>query len=182
MTTKEQIVEAAKTGSFTVAQAQKLDVCRICGRREFIPPDSFVFNYGKEYAHQFCLDKEKNSDFTDTYIQNCLATESIISDNPLDRILHAAFGLVTEAGEFLDALKKHIYYGKPLDYENLDEEIGDTLWYISIYLSVRNKSFKEIMKANTRKLKARYPKKFTSKRAINRNLKAEMEALKEKGV
>ena len=29
----------------------------------------------------------------------------------------------------IDALKKHIYYGKSLDVVDLKEEVGDLMWY-----------------------------------------------------
>ena len=44
----------------TVEDAQRLDVCRICrGPAKATWPDNhFCLNYGKEYAHRRCLDKE----------------------------------------------------------------------------------------------------------------------------
>lgn len=47
-------------------------------------------------------------------------------------LLHCATGLVTESAELVDAIKKHVFYGKPLDVVNIKEEIGDILWYIAI--------------------------------------------------
>jgi hypothetical protein len=41
------------------------------------------------------------------------------------RLLHGAMGLATETGEFIDTLKKHVFYGKELDYPNVREEVGD---------------------------------------------------------
>ena len=65
------------------------------------------------------------------YIRDAVVTESRdfdsmntrLNDDGLKRLLHAGIGLSTEAGEFLDALKKHIFYGKELDRVNLKEEI-----------------------------------------------------------
>jgi len=44
---------------YTAKQAQQMSVCRLCGKSAavFTPPDSLVLNHGKEFAHQFCLDK-----------------------------------------------------------------------------------------------------------------------------
>ena len=64
------------------------------------------------------------------YIKDAVKTESTnfksmderLSKDGLKRLLHAGMGLSTEAGEFLDALKKHIFYGKELDRVNLAEE------------------------------------------------------------
>ena len=92
-------------------------------------------------------------------------------------LLHSSLGLVTEAGEFQDMLKKHIFYGRELDLVNLKEEIGDILWYCAIALEALDADFESVMQTNIDKLKARYPDKFSSERAINRNLDKEREIL-----
>lgn len=89
------------------------------------------------------------------------------------RLLHGSIGLVTEAGEFQDALKKHIFYGKPLDEVNLMEEVGDFFWYIAIILDVLGYDWVEVMKLNIEKLVKRYPDKFDAQRALIRDLLAE---------
>lgn len=45
-------------------------------------------------------------------------------------IIHMALGLCGEMGEFIDAVKKFVIYGKPLDLTNLTEEVGDDFWYV----------------------------------------------------
>lgn len=92
-------------------------------------------------------------------------------------LLHASMGMVTEAGEFQDALKKHFFYGKEMDTTNLKEEIGDILWYCAIALQALDTDFESVMQTNIDKLKARYPEKFTSEDAINRDLVKEREIL-----
>lgn len=47
-------------------------------------------------------------------------------------IRHAASGMVTEAGELVDAWKRLEIYGKPFDLINLLEEIGDCMWYANL--------------------------------------------------
>jgi NTP pyrophosphatase (non-canonical NTP hydrolase) len=93
------------------------------------------------------------------------------------RLLHALMGLTTEAGESLDALKKHLFYGKPLDEVNLKEEMGDLFWYLAIMADTLGVSFEEIQERNIEKLKARYGEKFTDEKAINRNLETERSIL-----
>lgn len=44
-------------------------------------------------------------------------------------ILHAATGIAGEAGEVLDAAKKHWVYERPLDMQNILEELGDIYFY-----------------------------------------------------
>jgi len=90
---------------------------------------------------------------------------------------HAAMGMVTEAAEFTDMLKKHLFYGKPLDEVNLREEIGDLMWYAAMALRSLNSDFETVMARNIEKLKARYPQKFTEEAAINRDLDTERKIL-----
>lgn len=92
-------------------------------------------------------------------------------------IIHAALGIATEAGEFLDPIKKSMFYGKPVDLVNMDEEIGDILWYIAIYCNARNIRMSDVMDTNIRKLSLRYPEKFTEKAAMERDLFGEREVL-----
>lgn len=94
-------------------------------------------------------------------------------------LLHAAIGIATEGGELLDALKKTIFYGKELDSVNLKEELGDLMWYIAIACESLGTSIEEVCKININKLRARYPEKFTSDAAINRDLKNERKVLEE---
>lgn len=90
---------------------------------------------------------------------------------------HAAMGMVTEAAEFTDMLKKSIFYGKPLDKVNLKEEIGDLLWYAALALRALDSDFESVMERNIEKLKARYPLKFTEENAVCRDLEKEREIL-----
>jgi NTP pyrophosphatase (non-canonical NTP hydrolase) len=99
-----------------------------------------------------------------------------ITDN---RLLHAAMGLSTEANEFLDPLKKHLFYGKPLDLINLKEELGDMLWYMAIAMDALDTTFEVEMERVINKLRIRYPDKFTEHDAINRDLTAERRKLEE---
>lgn len=92
-------------------------------------------------------------------------------------IFHACLGLCTEAGEVMDPFKKSAFYGKPVDFVNLDEEVGDILWYIAIYAEARMTTIEALAARNLEKLKTRYPDKFSSDRAINRNLEAERRVL-----
>jgi hypothetical protein len=65
------------------------------------------------------------------YYALALRTASQTVDAKHD-VLHAAMGLVTESAELIDALKKHHAYGRPIDWVNLREEIGDVLWYLPL--------------------------------------------------
>lgn len=47
----------------------------------------------------------------------------------LQHMIHMGLGLAGEFGELLDAVKKHVVYGKEVDITNLTEETGDQTWY-----------------------------------------------------
>lgn len=121
------------------------------------------------------------------YIENVVKTESPVtpelvarmSDKSNIRLLHAGIGMCTESGEFIDQLKKAIFYGKPLDKVNLLEEIGDTCFYLGIALDVLGSDFDTEQRKNIAKLKARYGDKFSSEAAINRDLDKEREILEQ---
>jgi len=93
------------------------------------------------------------------------------------RLLHAAMGLCTESGEFMDMMKKHILYGKLLDDVNLKEELGDLEWYVALAIDELKTSFGIIFETNIAKLRARYPNKFTEHDAIVRDLDKERKIL-----
>jgi len=93
------------------------------------------------------------------------------------KIRHGVYGLVTESGELLDIFKKHDFYKKPIDYINLQEELGDIFWYLAEICFATGWTFEQIMEININKLRVRYPQGFTTKNALNRNLKQERKEL-----
>ncbi len=112
------------------------------------------------------------------YIENAVRTESAGCDVVgKERLLHAGIGLATETGEFLDAIKKSVFYGKELDRVNLKEELGDILWYLAIAMDALDTDFDTEMERNIAKLKARYGEKFSAEAAEKRDLKTERDIL-----
>lgn len=97
----------------------------------------------------------------------------------LSRVMHAAMGMVTEAAEAIDMLKKHFIYGKPFDPINLLEEVGDTTWYCALMLKTLGYDFRQAFERNVVKLLKRFPDKFTEDAALNRDLNAERASLEE---
>ncbi len=114
-----------------------------------------------------------------SYIEDAIRTESTIFNVQKgdDRLLHAGIGLATESAEFLDMLKKHVFYGRELDRVNLKEELGDLLWYMAIACDELGTTFEELQVTNITKLKTRYPSKFSLEKAENRDLDAERKIL-----
>lgn len=92
-------------------------------------------------------------------------------------LLHCAIGASTEANELLDAFKKHMFYGKPLDIVNIGEEIADQLWYLTNLARLLNLNIEELLNKNIEKLKVRFPDRFSEEKAINRDVDAERKKL-----
>lgn len=92
-------------------------------------------------------------------------------------LAHGIIGISTESGELLDQWKKHIFYGKGLDIQNIREELGDLCWYMALITKALNLDFNEILAGNIRKLEARYGNKFSPEKALNRDVAREMNAM-----
>lgn len=118
----------------------------------------------------------KTQDYTLASGRTFAYRQQPLSENTTDA-LHCVIGMVTESGELADAFKKHIYYGKELDIINVAEEIGDTLWYIHNLCRLMDLDIEKIMQNNIDKLMKRFPEKFTTDNAINRDLDAERKEL-----
>jgi len=84
-------------------------------------------------------------------------------------MMHMAVGISGEAGELLDAIKKHSIYQKPLDFDNVKEEAGDILFYLTGLLNDVGITLNECIEANREKLSKRYPNKcYSNADAIRR--------------
>lgn len=81
--------------------------------------------------------------------------------NPLEtRLLLAAIGFASEAGEALDVVKKMLFHHVGVTPEYLGKllgELGDARWYYQAYLNALDATDGGILRINTAKLKARYP-------------------------
>lgn len=88
-------------------------------------------------------------------------------------LIHAALGLTSDAGEFATAIKSSEIYNKPLDFENVVEELGDCLWFIALACKTIGTTMGEVMSANIEKLAMRYPDKYSDEAAIARADKSE---------
>lgn len=119
------------------------------------------------------------------YVEHVLRTDAPITpelsvrlQNPdIVRLLHAAMGMATEAAELIDILKKHIFYGKPLDMVNAAEEVGDNQWYVGLAIDVMHSTMNDILTMNIEKLRLRYPDKFSEYDAMSRDLSSERKLL-----
>lgn len=80
-------------------------------------------------------------------------------------LMHMAIGISGEAGELLDAVKKHVVYNKPLDLDNIVEELGDIEFYLEGIRQELGLYRSDILEANAAKLERRYPLKYTDEQA-----------------
>ena len=69
---------------------------------------------------------------------------------------HHACGTSGEAGELLDAVKKHVIYNKPLDRENVIEELGDLEFFLQGIRQNLGITRDETLAHNIAKLSVRY--------------------------
>lgn len=83
-------------------------------------------------------------------------------------LLHLAMLISGEAGEIVDAIKKHVIYNKPLDYANLDEECGDLLFGITALLTALGHTEEGCKKRNVEKLLKRYATGYSDRAAQER--------------
>lgn len=86
---------------------------------------------------------------------------------------HMVIGICGEAGEIADGIKKNSIYGKPLDRQNIVEELGDLEFYMAGLRQMLNISRFETLAGNVSKLQARYKGGYSDAAAIERADKAE---------
>lgn len=70
--------------------------------------------------------------------------------------LHMAVGVSGEAGELLDAVKKSAIYCKPIDMDNVIEELGDIEFYMEGLRASLGITREQTLQANIKKLSKRY--------------------------
>ena len=96
--------------------------------------------------------------------------EKIQNKSEIDapRILTAALGLSSEAGEFTEIVKKIFLQGKPADKDNvfhMKRELGDIIWYWTTACASLGLEPYEVISENQKKLEARYGEKFEVERS-----------------
>lgn len=92
-------------------------------------------------------------------------------------LLHMAVGVSGEAGELLDAIKKKVIYRKPLDMENVIEELGDIEFYLEGIRQGLGITREQCLEANIAKLLGKRYKdgKYSDQAAQERADKADKE-------
>lgn len=92
-------------------------------------------------------------------------------------LVQISLRLQVQSGQFLDYLKRHVFYGAPLEESLLVQFIGHTLWMLDHVGEALRLDLSAIMEKNIEKLRNRYPDQFTEQAALNRDLAAERKVL-----
>jgi NTP pyrophosphatase (non-canonical NTP hydrolase) len=79
-----------------------------------------------------------------------------------------SIGVSGESGELLDAIKKWAIYQKPLDIDNVIEELGDIEFYLEGIRQKLGLNRNMILEHNIEKLRRRYGTKYTNEAAQRR--------------
>jgi NTP pyrophosphatase (non-canonical NTP hydrolase) len=88
---------------------------------------------------------------------------------PMEELAVLTLGLMGEAGEFAEHIKKHIGHGHDINPVLLQKELGDILWYWSQLHQYFGFDPRLTMGLNIEKLRRRYPGGFSSERSISRD-------------
>lgn len=85
---------------------------------------------------------------------------SILTEVNLHPVAYAALGMTGEAGEVSDKVKK-IFRDKngvfsEIDRLDIERELGDTLWYLTLTAKELGYSLKDVVRMNVSKIKNRY--------------------------
>lgn len=83
-------------------------------------------------------------------------------------MLHMVLGIAGEAGELVDAVKKHVIYNQELDVDNVVEEIGDLQFYIEGLCQAINSPPWFCIAQNINKLQKRYADGYSDQAAQER--------------
>ena len=160
--TTEDAVEAHVNGSYSgMSTAFKEGPKNVSPGRKFDIIDDTGYVHASGRA-PFAEKKDEYGDFRSEVVRCC---PNINNDSIKDKLSLAAMGIAGEAGEVVDALKKHLFHNdpkspKPLDLNKLVKELGDLRWYIEYLLLAVDVSIEEVELANIAKLRARFPTGF----------------------
>lgn len=80
---------------------------------------------------------------------------------------HALHGMVSEIGELHSIYQKR-YQGHHDTEEHRMKEVGDLLWFIAEYCTVRGWQLEDVMQMNIDKLEKRFPDGFSEERSLHR--------------
>lgn len=141
-----------------------------------------LFYKKNDYSEVIKTEGEK----TTALFESLMKQEETLNDTELNQnmidLIHAELGIRSECCELSQAICASILDNKELDKVNLQEELGDLLWYIALAARAIGTDFETLMEKNIEKLKVRFPDKFTEEKAVERDLFSEREVLENETV
>lgn len=109
-------------------------------------------------------------------IENVKVASTMEVKTPQNLIMSMLKGIL----QIQDLIKKKLYYNKPVNQETMNLLVAILDMDIRMYLNVYGLNIEDVWERNIAKLKARYGEKFSSERAINRDLETERQILEGK--
>jgi NTP pyrophosphatase (non-canonical NTP hydrolase) len=96
-------------------------------------------------------------------------------ENNITQIKNEAIivNMFKQSALLMDILKKKIYYNKSIELQTFSDIVKDIFHTLCVFCSYNRIKIPKILNSNIEKQKARYGDKFSSERAINRNLQQE---------
>lgn len=94
-----------------------------------------------------------------------------------ENYIQYAYRLNYESIELLDSFKKSLFYNKAFDEEKMKQRLLEIYKLWGAFVKILWGDIVKICERNIKKLQARYPEKFTSEKAINRDLDTERKIL-----
>lgn len=114
----------------------------------------------------------------ESYIPPVDENTHITEDNiPTDALFGLSRKILTLGGNFLAYNKKEVFYGKVGDFYGRTIQTQDLIGYVYHMCNVLGISFGNVLETNITKLIARYGEKFSSDKALIRDLGLEQKVL-----
>ena len=123
---------------------------------------------GQKTAEKFDIDLDKYTEFVDLVTSDASKSYDSLIERyeelhkegcKIERLDTAASGMVAEAGEFMELVKKIKFQGKPWNddvKDHLVTELGDVMWYAAQASMALGQRLDDIIYVNTLKLAKRY--------------------------
>lgn len=77
-------------------------------------------------------------------------------------LYNAASGMSIESNEVLQLIQRYSFCDKGLNKDEIFEECGDVLWYVSYLLTMIGMTLEDCIKCNLIKVAKRYPERFNN--------------------
>ena len=85
-----------------------------------------------------------------------------------EQLANMVIGASCEFSEAGDSLKKYLFQGHELDKKHIEEELGDTMFYICNLATLLDINMEDVLEKNIEKLNKRYKNGFSYKASIDR--------------